>query len=133
LAAVGEIMAGVSAQGSGTNRSVAAERPTPAAQTCIECHKKETPGIVGDWQLSKHARNGVECSACHGEAHTSAADATEARIPTPETCGECHAERVAEFKEGKHALAWTAMKAMPTAHYQPMALMEGMKGCGGCR
>jgi hypothetical protein len=24
------------------------------------------------------------------------------------------------------------MKAMPTAHFQPMALMEGMKGCGGC-
>jgi hypothetical protein len=24
------------------------------------------------------------------------------------------------------------MKAMPTAHWQPQALMEGMKGCGGC-
>jgi hypothetical protein len=24
------------------------------------------------------------------------------------------------------------MKAMPTAHFQPMAMMEGMKGCGGC-
>ena len=24
------------------------------------------------------------------------------------------------------------MKAMPTAHAQPVALMEGMKGCGGC-
>jgi hypothetical protein len=29
-------------------------------------------------------------------------------------------------------MAWAAMKAMPTAHWQPMALMEGMKGCGGC-
>lgn len=33
---------------------------------------------------------------------------------------------------GKHANAWGAMKAMPTAHWQPMAMMEGMKGCGGC-
>lgn len=24
------------------------------------------------------------------------------------------------------------MKAMPTAHWQPMTLMEGLKGCGGC-
>lgn len=24
------------------------------------------------------------------------------------------------------------MKAMPTTHWQPMALIEGMKGCGGC-
>jgi len=39
---------------------------------------------------------------------------------------------VKQFKSGKHAAAWAAMKAMPTAHWQPMALMEGMKGCGGC-
>jgi hypothetical protein len=39
---------------------------------------------------------------------------------------------VAQFKSGKHAAAWAAMKALPTAHWQPMALMEGMKGCGGC-
>jgi hypothetical protein len=39
---------------------------------------------------------------------------------------------VKQFKAGKHAAAWAAMKAMPTAHWQPMALMEGMKGCGGC-
>jgi len=38
----------------------------------------------------------------------------------------------AQFEAGKHALAWAAMKAMPTAHWQPMALTEGMKGCGGC-
>jgi len=124
--------AGVSAIGGGTERPPAPGRPAAARQTCIECHKQETPGIVGDWQLSKHGRNGVECSACHGEAHTSAVDAAKARIPTPETCGACHAERVAQFKGGKHAAAWAAMKAMPTAHYQPMALMEGMKGCGGC-
>lgn len=132
LVAAGWIMAGFNPQGSEAKRVSVVRVSTPPAQTCIECHKTETPGIVGDWQISKHARNGVECSDCHGEEHTSAADVAKARIPTPETCGECHAKRVAEFKKGKHALAWAAMKAMPTAHYQPMALMEGMKGCGGC-
>jgi hypothetical protein len=102
------------------------------AEECADCHRTETPGIVGDWQLSKHAENGVQCAECHGDQHRSAADAAKAQIPTPEACAECHAERVAEFKGGKHAAAWAAMKAMPTAHYQPMALMEGMKGCGGC-
>jgi cytochrome c553 len=29
-------------------------------------------------------------------------------------------------------MAWAAMNAMPTIHWQPMALIEGMKGCGGC-
>jgi hydroxylamine dehydrogenase len=39
---------------------------------------------------------------------------------------------VTQFKGGKHALAWAAQWAMPTAHWQPMTLMEGKKGCGGC-
>lgn len=56
----------------------------------------------------------------------------KAKIPTPDTCSTCHEKRVKEFKSGKHAFGWAAMKAMPTAHWQPMALMEGMKGCGGC-
>jgi hydroxylamine dehydrogenase len=54
------------------------------------------------------------------------------RIPTLETCATCHETQVNQFKGGKHSAAWAAMKAMPTAHWQPMALMEGMKGCGGC-
>jgi hypothetical protein len=74
----------------------------------------------------------VNCSICHGEEHKSAADFAKAKIPTPETCASCHEDRVNEFKRGKHAFAWAAMKAMPTAHAQPVALMEGMKGCGGC-
>ena len=102
------------------------------AQQCVECHKTVTPGIVSDWQLSKHSQNAVTCSVCHGDGHTSAQDVAKVKIPTPETCAGCHAERVKEFKGGKHAAAWAAMKAMPTAHWQPMALMEGMKGCGGC-
>lgn len=103
-----------------------------AAQDCVECHEKETPNIVGDWRLSKHAEAGLACDTCHGDAHTSADDVSEVQIPTPETCGACHAERVEEFMRGKHAYAWAAMKAMPTAHAQPVAMMEGMKGCGGC-
>lgn len=102
------------------------------AQQCVDCHKKVTPNIVSDWQLSKHSQNEVDCSVCHGELHKDQDDAAKAQIPTPETCADCHDERVEQFKAGKHALAWAAMKAMPTAHWQPMAMMEGMKGCGGC-
>jgi hypothetical protein len=102
------------------------------AQECVDCHKKVTPHIVSDWQLSKHSLNAVDCSVCHGDEHQSATDVAKAKIPTPETCGQCHEQRVAEFTRGKHAAAWAAMKAMPTFHWQPVALMEGMKGCGGC-
>jgi uncharacterized CHY-type Zn-finger protein len=102
------------------------------AQECVDCHKKITPNIVSDWQISMHSQNEVNCSVCHGELHKDQDDADKAQIPTPETCADCHDERVEQFKAGKHAAAWAAMKAMPTAHWQPMALMEGMKGCGGC-
>ncbi|HSA96490.1 MAG TPA: multiheme c-type cytochrome [Acidobacteriota bacterium] len=102
------------------------------AADCLACHKKVTPSIVSDWQVSRHSQNDVECSTCHGELHVTAEDFAKAAIPTPDTCANCHEERVAQFKQGKHALAWTAMKAMPTIHWQPMAVTEGMKGCGGC-
>jgi len=115
-------------------RERSAARPSEAGQgtACIECHKKITPNIVSDWQLSKHSRNGVDCAVCHGEEHTSATDVEKARIPTPETCALCHETQVEQFKRGKHAFGWAAMKAMPTTHWLPMALTEGMKGCGGC-
>jgi hydroxylamine dehydrogenase len=103
-----------------------------AAQECINCHREATPNIVSDWQLSRHSKEDVDCATCHGDGHKDSYDVAKAAIPTPETCAQCHDEKVAQFKKGKHALAWTAMKAMPTAHFQPMALMEGMKGCGGC-
>ncbi len=101
-------------------------------QVCVDCHKKVTPGVVADWQSSKHSQNDVGCSACHGDKHLTDMDKDRALIPTPETCATCHEEKVAQFKKGKHAAAWAAMKAMPTIHWQPMALTEGMKGCGGC-
>ncbi len=102
------------------------------AQNCIDCHKKVTPQIVKDWQLSKHSQNDVSCSTCHGEEHKTAVDYAKAELPTIKTCNNCHEKQVAQFKKGKHALAWAAMKAMPTFHMQPMVLTEGKKGCGSC-
>jgi hypothetical protein len=106
--------------------------PPALGQQCVDCHTTLTPGIVSDWQLSKHSQAGIDCAICHGDQHTSARDVGKVRIPTPDTCATCHDAQVRQFKGGKHAAAWAAMKAMPTAHAQPVAMMEGMKGCGGC-
>ena len=103
-----------------------------AALDCVECHRQETPNIVADWQASEHSKVGTSCDVCHGDEHSSIEDVVEVDIPTPETCAACHPERVEQFTNGKHALGWASMKAMPMAHAQPVALMEGMKGCGGC-
>lgn len=60
------------------------------AQECVECHRGVTPGIITDWEASKHGQAAVDCSACHGSGHTSASDVAKATIPTPETCAQCH-------------------------------------------
>jgi hydroxylamine dehydrogenase len=103
-----------------------------AGSSCLDCHSKKTPNIVSDWKLSKHSGVGVLCVACHGDAHNSDSDVAKVKIPTPETCAQCHQAQVEQFKHGKHSLAWASMKAMPTIHWQPMAMTEGQKGCGGC-
>jgi hydroxylamine dehydrogenase len=112
-------------------RSLSVQEPNPGS-ACIECHSRETPNIVADWKESKHNRMGISCDACHGSEHITASDARKAKIPTPDTCNACHETQVTQFKKGKHAKAWAAMEAMPTIHWQPMALTEGMKGCGAC-
>ena len=103
----------------------------PAA-SCIECHTKQTPNIISDWKLSKHSQAEITCIVCHGDQHQSAADVAKVKIPTPETCAQCHKTQVDQYMHGKHSKGWAAMMAMPTIHWQPMALIEGQKGCGGC-
>ena len=99
---------------------------------CVDCHTKQTPNIVSDWKLSKHSQIDVTCATCHGDQHQSAADVAKVKIPTPETCAQCHQTQVEQYRHGKHSKGWAAMMAMPTIHWQPMSLIEGQKGCGGC-
>lgn len=112
--------------------SAAEKKSGPSSASCVTCHTKQTPQIVTDWRLSRHSEVEVGCADCHGDGHQSTNDVAQVKIPTPDTCAECHETQVTQYKNGKHALAWAAMKAMPTIHWQPMALTEGMKGCGGC-
>jgi hydroxylamine dehydrogenase len=105
------------------------------ADECVKCHRKMSPGVVKDWEASKHAtvkKDRATCATCHGKEHKDMEDAKLATMPTAATCGSCHAQQEGQFRDGKHALAWTVMKAMPTTHMLPMQLAAGMKGCGGC-
>jgi len=98
---------------------------------CILCHEKVTSGIVKEWAGSKMS-DSMDCQDCHGSAHKSAQDAKKAELPTPDHCGSCHATQYKQYADGKHALAWVAMEAMPTTGFQPHPYIEGLKGCGGC-
>ena len=34
---------------------------SPEAMACIECHKKQQPGIFSDWAASRHAAANITC------------------------------------------------------------------------
>ena len=54
---------------------------------CVTCHLEETPGMVADWEASRHSEVGVGCTTCHGEGDHDAYDMGRIdKIPTPETC-----------------------------------------------
>jgi hypothetical protein len=71
------------------------------AEECLECHKKETPAAVEQWQASSHAP-GIGCSACHGSDHEAivGGDApVDAKV-----CGSCHEEAYSEHISSKHGM-----------------------------
>ncbi len=86
---------------------------TPLAKGCIECHAKETPGIVADWKNSRHAHVGVSCTDCHShpadspmamkQAHPKDSNNHVSALVSPKTCEKCHANEVKQFNESGHA------------------------------
>ena len=77
---------------------------------CLVCHKKNTPGIVGQWHDSEHGKNGVSCYDCH-KADPADPDAikhygaTVSIIVSPTDCAQCHEKEAAQFTASHHARA----------------------------
>ncbi|MBU0729998.1 MAG: cytochrome C [Proteobacteria bacterium] len=103
-----------------------------SAEKCISCHKDISPGQVMDWEASKHSKEDVTCSTCHGDKHNDASDAKMAAMPDEAVCAGCHEDQFNQFSKGKHNFGWTSLNAMPVTHVEPDELMEGGRGCGGC-
>jgi hypothetical protein len=102
------------------------------AESCINCHRGVTPGLVKDWEASKHSKKDVTCATCHGDKHTGPHNVKLAQLPDENLCAQCHKKQFDEFTKGKHNFGWTTLNAMPITHVEPDELMEGGRGCGGC-
>jgi hydroxylamine dehydrogenase len=113
---------------------LAAADPAPQVETdrCAACHAGLEPGIVSDWHLSRHWRARVGCADCHGTTHVGPADVSMAQLPTVETCQRCHERQALQFLRGKHARAWTAVKALPTFHHLTPSKPEETASCAEC-
>jgi len=101
-----------------------------SSKACVMCHKSISPGIVEQWNHSKHAQVGTGCAECHGTEHNSVSTVDKAKLPSPKDCGNCHPQQAEQFAKGKHSLGWVAMTAIPMWANLPASVSA--KGCGGC-
>lgn len=87
------------------------------SKKCILCHREASPGIVNDWEESKHAHADVTCLDCH-QADPTDPDAWQheggyiSTIVSPRDCSKCHPRAAKEFNDSKHSGAVTAIKSL---------------------
>ena len=77
---------------------------------CLNCHDTVTPGIVKQWQESKHSKVGVKCYVCHKAKANDPAGFEHngfrvTAVVSPRYCEGCHAKEVKEFRESLHNVA----------------------------
>ena len=88
-----------------------------SSRSCVECHTKETRGIVDHWTGSTHARKGVGCYECH-KANQGDVDAFDhygasiATVVTPNDCAACHKHEAEEFAHSHHAAAGNILASL---------------------
>ncbi len=116
-----------------TGLTLAAESST---DNCIDCHRD--PGFYAqhpklysyyqDWRESAHAASGLSCSDCHGGdrnsadpsiAHKGVLDIGKQENALfyknqPDTCGACHNDKAAQFRQSKHFKALQDNRVAPT-------------------
>jgi len=78
------------------------------SKKCVSCHAQMSPGIVGQWRGSAHAREGVGCFECHSATASEPGafvheGQTILTVVTANACAGCHDEIVAENQRSHHA------------------------------
>ncbi|MDA8242943.1 MAG: multiheme c-type cytochrome [Elusimicrobia bacterium] len=121
----------------------AAARPASAAgSVCVGCHKAQSAALVMEWERSKHARNGVDCLACHKASATDEGSWLHhgervSAIVTPKTCAQCHGREAEEFSRSHHARAGEILASLDNVLAEKAAGMPGnnadaVNGCLQC-
>jgi len=122
----------------------AASKPGPTAENrgCVNCHRTNSPALVKEWEISRHAQVGIGCVNCHqadkGDpdawAHGGAVIAT---LVTPKDCGRCHAQEYQQFSKSHHAKAGEILASLDNILAERVAGMPGniadaVNGCWQC-
>jgi hypothetical protein len=100
-----------------------------ASGKCAECHARETPAIVHEYEMSRHAARGINCLDCHGPAENQPGVAhrgfTIARSLTSANCARCHAGQYRQFLRSRHAApSWAAVSGARDFKPEQVAFAE---------
>lgn len=132
------------------------ERSMPnEAMACIECHKREHPGLFADWANSRHASANITCYDCH-KAESFDPDVSKSHekeykqdsdlkysekkymvpisaVVTPKDCSRCHPDEAKQYSESKHANTIEIMwKIDPWLNHGMNSDFERISGCYHC-
>jgi hydroxylamine dehydrogenase len=113
-------------------------------QSCVDCHREETPGIYHGWKESVHAKVDVGCYDCHktdpihpffSENHLDHDETKVSLVVTPKTCGGCHPEEVKQYSRSKHAntlkIMWKVDKWLNEGLNNAVERTTGCYACHG--
>jgi hypothetical protein len=118
--------------------------PVVTAQNkgCVDCHRRDGPALVMEWERSQHAKFGIGCLDCH-RAEKGEPDAWQhegsyvSALVTPNDCARCHAREVAEFSKSHHAKAGEILASLDNvlaekACGMPGNIADAVNGCWQC-
>ncbi len=98
--------------------SIETEKPNAAfiraSGKCAECHYQQQYSVVHEYDMSAHARKGINCLECHAPAENQQKRdhhgfVIAARM-TAGNCRSCHESIYQEFLRSRHAaVSWTAI------------------------
>ena len=102
-------------------------RPAYAQDPCLDCHRKETPGIVTYWEKSAHFKKNIGCAGCHGTDK----EANHAKQITVDAsrCGSCHNEVLTAHRQGRHGIG---LKTGQGCTRNMEKTTDREKSCGFC-
>ena len=103
-------------------------------KACVECHEKNNPQLIKDWQFSAHASTKpvINCVSCHGKSHQLAASLSR----HDSVCIDCHGGRkdpvVHSYTSSKHGVIMQLEKNSYDWQ-QPLAMANyRAPGCAYC-
>ena len=118
------------------------QKITESGSDCVDCHRKNEPALVMEWERSQHAGFDVGCVDCH-VADQEDIDAWEhaglyiSALVTPKDCSKCHEREFEEFSKSHHAKAGEILASLDNMLAEKVAGMPGniadaVNGCWQC-